>query len=90
MPEKTSRKIESSGAFTINRDPQERDSKLGPIIEEAAREALRRVLARRKEQNVRFQRRCIHEMWDEQRVILLEQGIDWQHPKQLNPEHFFE
>jgi len=89
MSEEKTRESKVVGTFSIKRDPQESDPALGPIIQAAAEDARRRVRARPVGQN-RFQRRCVNDVWNEQRAILQAQGIDWKSPVQMNPGTMFD
>lgn len=64
-------------------DPQEDDSTLKPIIDAA------HVTANQLVPGPRELGRC-HKVWFEQKRLLLEQGIDWKTPAEMNPHSFFD
>lgn len=75
--------IESLELLMIRHDPKENDSTLKPLID-AAREAADKLVPGPRELG-----RC-HKVWFEQKRLLLEQGIDWKSPAEMNPHSFFD
>jgi len=66
-------------------DPQEDDSKKGPIIKAAAEEARQKVCGDKPLEL--GQSRAI---WAEQKRILTEKGINWMSPAEMNPGIVFD
>ena len=67
----------------VKTDPQEDDPIIGPKIVAAGHAADKLV------PDSRGRGRC-HAIWKEQKRILLEQGIDWKSPAEMNPHRFFD
>ncbi len=68
----------------MERDPQERHRRLGPIIRAAEAQAVREVGP------LAHQMGGCHSVWARQQEILREQGIDWRTPQEMNPTTLFD
>jgi hypothetical protein len=69
-------------------DPIEKDPKLGPLVEKAAREAEAELEA---EGWLKHVMGYCHAFWPTQKRILREKyGIEWRTPSEMNPDVLFD
>lgn len=78
------------GITMLNQDPQEKNSKLKPIIKKAAEDAQQIVYKKYNLNKGEHQTGLCHEIWEEQKKILKEKNIDWKSPPEMNPNVMFD
>ena len=76
---------EEDSLDSLKHDPQEDDPIMGPIIKKAGEEAEKLVLKNRS----RGLGDC-HKIWEKQKKILKQRGIDWKSPSDMNPSVMFD